>query len=147
MGQNDDRAEELQRGYPLHPELIQTLMQKTATLENFQRVRGMLRLLAQTVGQLWREQPRASAIHLHHLDPSNERIRLEISTKLGQQALIPAVRADVSSTAAEGGKALAQRLDAVSSAAWSPTARRWPARCCSTRWPSTSRSRDSAGWS
>ncbi|MFN5162802.1 MAG: DUF499 domain-containing protein, partial [Cyanobacteriota bacterium] len=112
VGQNDDRAEELQRGYPLHPELIQTLMQKTATLENFQRVRGMLRLLAQTVGQLWREQPRASAIHLHHLDPGNERIRLEISTKLGQQALIPAVRAEVSSTAAEGGKSLAQRLDA-----------------------------------
>jgi hypothetical protein len=111
MGQNDDRAEELRRGYPLHPELIQTLMQKTATLENFQRVRGMLRLLAQTVGQLWREQPRASAIHLHHVDPGNERIRLEISTKLAQQAFIPAVRADVSSTAAEGGKALAQRLD------------------------------------
>ena len=71
-------------------------MQKTATLENFQRVRGMLRLLAQTVGQLWREQPRASAIHLHHLDPGNERIRLEISTKLAQHAFIPAVRADVS---------------------------------------------------
>lgn len=112
VGQNDDRAEELRRGYPLHPELIQTLMQKTATLENFQRVRGMLRLLAQTVGQLWREQPRASAIHLHHVDPGNERIRLEISTKLAQQAFIPAVRADVSSTAAEGSKALAQRLDA-----------------------------------
>ena len=112
VGQNDDRAEELRRGYPLHPELIQTLMQKTATLENFQRVRGMLRLLAQTVGQLWREQPRASAIHLHHIDPGNERIRLEISTKLAQQAFIPAVRADVSSTAAEGSKALAQRLDA-----------------------------------
>jgi hypothetical protein len=112
VGQNDDRAEELRRGYPLHPELIQTLMQKTATLENFQRVRGMLRLLAQTVGQLWREQPRASAIHLHHVDPGNERIRLEISTKLAQQAFIPAVRADVSSTAAEEGKALAQRLDA-----------------------------------
>ena len=111
VGQIDDRAEELRRGYPLHPELIQTLMQKTATLENFQRVRGMLRLLAQTVGQLWREQPRASAIHLHHLDPANERIRLEISTKLGQQAFIPAVRADVASTAAEGSKALAQRLD------------------------------------
>lgn len=112
VGQNDGRAEELRRGYPFHPELIDTLMQKTATLENFQRVRGMLRLLAQTVGQLWREQPGASAIHLHHVDPGNERIRLEISTKLAQQAFIPAIRADVSSTAAEGGKALAQRLDA-----------------------------------
>ena len=57
VGQNDDRAEALRKGYPLHPELIDTLMQKTSTLENFQRVRGMLRLLAQTVAQLWREQP------------------------------------------------------------------------------------------
>ena len=88
-------------------------MQKTSTLENFQRVRGMLRLLAQTVGQLWREQPRGvTAVHLHHIDPGNERIRLEISTKLGLQAFIPAIRADVSTTPEEGGKALSQRLDA-----------------------------------
>ncbi len=86
MGQSDDRGEALGKGYPLHPELIDTLMQKTATLENFQRVRGMLRLLAQTVAQLWREKPGdATAIHLHHIDPGNERIRLEISTKLGSR--------------------------------------------------------------
>ncbi|MCE2838244.1 MAG: DUF499 domain-containing protein, partial [Cyanobium sp. 49614_E6] len=110
--ESDDRAANLRKGYPLHPELIETLMQKTSTLENFQRVRGMLRLLAQTVGQLWREQPRGvTAIHLHHIDPGNERIRLELSTKLGLQAFIPAIRADVSTTPAEGGGALAQRLD------------------------------------
>jgi len=113
VGQSDDRAANLRKGYPLHPELIDTLMQKTSTLENFQRVRGMLRLLAQTVGQLWRDQPRGvTAVHLHHVDPGNERIRLELSTKLGLQAFIPAIRADVSTTAAEGGRALAQRLDA-----------------------------------
>lgn len=113
VGQSDDRAANLRKGYPLHPELIDTLMQKTSTLENFQRVRGMLRLLAQTVGQLWRDQPRGvTAVHLHHVDPGNERIRLELSTKLGLQAFIPAIRADVSTTPAEGGRALAQRLDA-----------------------------------
>ena len=112
VGQSDDRAANLRKGYPLHPELIDTLMQKTSTLENFQRVRGMLRLLAQTVGQLWREKPRGvTAIHLHHIDPGNERIRLELSTKLGLQAFIPAIRADVSTTPAEGSRALAQRLD------------------------------------
>ena len=113
VGQSDDRAANLRKGYPLHPELIDTLMQKTSTLENFQRVRGMLRLMAQTVGQLWRDQPRGvTAIHLHHVDPGNERIRLELSTKLGLQAFIPSIRADVSTTPAEGGRALAQRLDA-----------------------------------
>ena len=33
--------------YPLHPDLMDTLMPKTAPLENFQRVRGMLRVLVQ----------------------------------------------------------------------------------------------------
>ena len=42
---DDRRAEEFVAGYPLHPELIALLTQKTATLGNFQRVRGMLRLL------------------------------------------------------------------------------------------------------
>jgi hypothetical protein len=112
VGQSDDRAANLRKGYPLHPELIDTLMQKSSTLENFQRVRGMLRLLAQTVGQLWREKPPgATAIHLHNVDPGNERVRLELSTKLGLQAFIPAIRADVSTTPEEGGRALAQRLD------------------------------------
>ncbi|MYF35370.1 MAG: ATP-binding protein [Synechococcus sp. SB0678_bin_12] len=112
VGQVDERAEALRKGYPFHPELIETLMQKTSTLENFQRVRGMLRLLAQTVAQLWREQlGDATAIHLHHVDPGNERIRLEIATKLGLQAFIPAIRADVARTSAEDGKALAQQLD------------------------------------
>jgi len=113
VGQSDNRAETLRKGYPLHPELIDTLMQKTSTLDNFQRVRGMLRLLGRTVAQLWREQSGgATAIHLHHIDPGNERIRLELATKLGLQTFIPAIRADVARTTAEEGKALAQQLDA-----------------------------------
>lgn len=121
VGQSDDRAEALRKSYPLHPELVDTLMQKTSTLENFQRVRGMLRLLAQTVAQLWREQPGdATAIHLHHVDPGNGRIRLEIATKLGLQAFIPAIRADVARTTAEDGKALAQQLDAGEFAGLAP---------------------------
>ena len=40
-----DRVAELRNGYPFHPELMATLNDKLATLDNFQRVRGMLRLL------------------------------------------------------------------------------------------------------
>ena len=50
-------AESLAASYPLHPEVLETLTGKTATLATFQRVRGMLRLLARTVGQLWDERP------------------------------------------------------------------------------------------
>nr|MBA4158480.1 ATP-binding protein [Gemmatimonadota bacterium] len=98
-------------GYPLHPEVLETLTSKTATLANFQRVRGMLRLLARTIADVWKQRPGdAFAIHLHHIDPGNELIRQEIVTRLGQAAYVPAIRYDVAAT--EGGnRALAQQMD------------------------------------
>ena len=99
-------------GYPFHPEVLDTLTSKTATLENFQRVRGMLRLLAKTVAHLWRERPKdACAIQLHHIDPGHEPIRQEIVTRLGQGAYQPAITNDVSSGSADK-KSFAQQIDA-----------------------------------
>jgi Protein of unknown function (DUF499) len=106
-----ERVEALREGYPLHPELLATFTNKTATLSNFQRVRGMLRLLARTVGQLWEDRPRdALAVHLHHVDPGFEPIRQEITTRLGQAQLLPAIRVDVAAVPGEPAS-LAQQMD------------------------------------
>ena len=95
--------------YPLHPEVLETLTTKTATLANFQRVRGMLRLLARTIAQLWDTKPAgATAIHLHHIDLGFEPIRQEIFTKLGRTEFIPAVNHDIAGSAK---KPLAVELD------------------------------------
>lgn len=108
----DRRFEEFQSGYPLHPELIATLTNKISTLGNFQRVRGMLRLLARTVAHLWKQRPAdAHAIHLHHLDLAHEPIRQEIVTRLGQNQLVPAIKAEVAAHSGDQ-PALAQDLDA-----------------------------------
>ena len=70
--------------YPLHPDVLETFTEKTATLANFQRVRGMLRILGRTVARLWESSAAdATAIHLHHIDPGYEPIRQEIVTRLG----------------------------------------------------------------
>ena len=107
-----ETAEAFQSSYPLHPEVMETLTGKTATLGNFQRVRGMLRLLARTIAHLWEEKPGdATAIHLHHIDPGYEPIRQEIVTRLGQSAYVPAITNDVASGPV-GKKALAQEIDA-----------------------------------
>ncbi|MCP4697884.1 MAG: DUF499 domain-containing protein, partial [Gammaproteobacteria bacterium] len=112
FGAQDDRLQAFKDGYPMHPELIATLTNKTATLENFQRIRGMLRLLVRTVKKLWQEQTRdAYAIHLHHIDPGYPSIRGEITTKLGQKQFLPAIRSDVAAEDGQG-KALAEELDA-----------------------------------
>jgi predicted AAA+ superfamily ATPase len=50
---NEDRAAELSAGYPFHPALMATLTDKLSTLNNFHRVRGMLRLLTQAIATTW----------------------------------------------------------------------------------------------
>ena len=98
--------------YPLHPEVLKTLTGKTATLGNFQRVRGMLRLLARTIAHLWDEQPAdATAIHVHHINPGLEPIRQEIVTRLGQSAYVPAITNDIAAGSVEK-RALAEDIDA-----------------------------------
>ena len=107
---DDRRTEEFISGFPLHPELIDLLTHKTATLGNFQRVRGMLRLLARTVARLWKDRPAdAYAVHTHHIDLGFEPIRTEIVTRLNQPAFDPALRAEIATV--DGQPALAQQFD------------------------------------
>lgn len=105
-----DTADDFQRCYPFHPDVLETLTDKTATLANFQRVRGMLRILAKTVADVWANRPKdASAIHLHHVDLGVEGIRREFTTRLQQAAYVPAINNDIASTG--GKRALAQDID------------------------------------
>ena len=107
-----ETAEAFLSSYPLHPDVLATLTGKTATLGNFQRVRGMLRLLARTISHLWNEKPKdATAIHLHHINPGYQPIRQEIVTRLGQSAYIPAINNDIAAGPVEK-KALAEDIDA-----------------------------------
>ena len=107
-----ETVEAFRSSYPLHPEVLGTLTGKTATLGNFQRVRGMLRLLARTISHLWEQKSEdATAIHLHHIDPGYEQIRQEIVTRLGQTAYLPAITNDIAAGSVEK-KALAEEIDA-----------------------------------
>ncbi|MBN1429503.1 MAG: ATP-binding protein, partial [Anaerolineae bacterium] len=48
-----DYLERMQSAYPIHPELFDRLYQDWSTLERFQRTRGVLRLMAAVIHQLW----------------------------------------------------------------------------------------------
>jgi hypothetical protein len=96
--------------YPLHPDVMETFTNKMATLANFQRVRGMLRILGRSVSRLWElKPPDATAIHLHHIDPGYEPVRQEFVTRLGQSMYVPAIRSDIAGE--QGKRGLAQELD------------------------------------
>ena len=104
--------EEFRNGYPLHPELLEVLVSKTSTMEDFQRVRGMLRLLGHVVYNLWTERDslRPTAIHVHHIDLGYEAIRLEVTSKLKQEPFAPAIDTDIACDDTNK-KSLAQRID------------------------------------
>ena len=105
-----ETVEAFRASYPFHPEVLETLTEKAATLSNFQRVRGMLRLLARTVARVWNTKPSdAFAIHLHHIDLGYEPIRQEIVTRLGLGQYTPALKRDVAGEAPN--KSLAQEID------------------------------------
>lgn len=104
------RGSKLAETYPFHPDLIDTLTDKTSTLADFQRVRGMLRILAKTISGLWsRRAADAFAIHTHHIDLAQDDVQREFTTRLGQSAFVPAINNDVSGP--KGKPALAESID------------------------------------
>jgi predicted AAA+ superfamily ATPase len=48
-----DYLERMRSAYPIHPELFDRLYQDWSTLDRFQRTRGVLRLMAAVIHQLW----------------------------------------------------------------------------------------------
>jgi hypothetical protein len=75
----EKRYEELMRlSYPIHPELFERLSKDWASLEKFQRTRGVLRFLANVVGVLWHNNSREPVITPARVPVSNERVRASI---------------------------------------------------------------------
>jgi hypothetical protein len=91
-------ASEITRTYPFHPALIRVLDKRLATIPNFQRTRGALRLLARVVRDLWQQQPAGTQlIHLHHVNLADRVIAEELSSRLERAAYEPVIRADIAS--------------------------------------------------
>ena len=50
---DEDYRRKLEKAYPIHPELFDRLYVDWGSLEKFQRTRGVLRLMAQVIHELW----------------------------------------------------------------------------------------------
>ncbi len=90
--------EEMRRAYPFHPELLYILTHKVATIPNFQRTRGALRLLARVVARLWRHPYRPiSLIHPHHVDFFDPQIVSDLTSRLERPRFQQVIEADIAS--------------------------------------------------
>ena len=73
----------MRRAYPFHPELIDILYERWSTFQNFQRTRGVLRLLAEVVADLNKREIPAAMIQPAHLNLKNSSIRNEFVKHIG----------------------------------------------------------------
>lgn len=68
----------LRLSYPIHPELFDRLSKDWASLEKFQRTRGVLRFMANVVGVLWHGQMRDPLITPARVPVAHERVRVSV---------------------------------------------------------------------
>ncbi len=107
-----DQAEKLfEATYPFHPTVISVFERKWQSLPKFQRTRGILRLLALWVSQVYqqafREGSREPLITLGSAPLSDSLFRAAVFEQLGEQRLEAAILSDIA-----GEEAHAVRMDA-----------------------------------
>ena len=92
--------ERLRQAYPIHPELFDRLYDDWSTLEKFQRTRGVLRLMAAVIHELWSHDDRSPLIMPGSIAIDAPRVREELLRYLpeGWNAVVDK---DVDGTGAE----------------------------------------------
>jgi hypothetical protein len=100
-----DYLERMRGAYPIHPELFDRLYQDWSTLERFQRTRGVLRLMAAVIHQLWIRGDASLMIMPGNLPLDTTPVRNELLRYL------PDTWAAVLDTDVDGPESLPFRLD------------------------------------
>lgn len=77
--------ERILNAYPFHPELIDCLYKRWGSFPNFQRTRGVLRLLALVVANLYQKKTPAPLIQSSLIDLSNQKIKDEFLKHIGPE--------------------------------------------------------------
>jgi predicted AAA+ superfamily ATPase len=96
----------LESAYPVHPELFDQLFNNWSTLEKFQRTRGVLRLMAAVIHELWDREDSGLLIMPASVPVDAPRVQAELTRYL-EDGWTPVIEADV-----DGPNALPRQLDA-----------------------------------
>lgn len=121
-------ADSIEQSYPFHPELFNLLTKKIASIPNFQRTRGALRLFARVIRYLWKDTNAwIPLIHSHHIPVGiEEEITSDLTARLERPLMRITIQADIYNK--DGREAHAQLQDAEWIAAGKPPFSTWVAR-------------------
>lgn len=76
--EEDDYKRKLEKAYPIHPELFEQLYKSWGGLEKFQRTRGVLRLMAKVIHELWMRNDSSAMIMPGNVIIGSERVEPEL---------------------------------------------------------------------
>lgn len=90
-------AQVIESSYPFHPELFDLLTKKIASIPEFQRTRGALRLFAWVVRHLWQERSNwVSLIHPHHVPVGTDlEVTNDLTSRLQRTLMRLPIQADI----------------------------------------------------
>ncbi len=75
----------IEHAYPFHPELIDVLYERWGSFPTFQRTRGVLRLLAEVIADLYRRKIPSALIQSSLVNLENQAIRMEFVKHIGNE--------------------------------------------------------------
>ena len=96
-----DYAKRLVECYPFHPRLIDTAQGRLGALGDFQKSRGVLRLFARLIRDIWERKQDCDLITAGDLNWSNPAIQSDLLNRLRRDEFKAAVKADIEGHAAE----------------------------------------------
>ncbi|OHB66312.1 MAG: hypothetical protein A2Y76_03120 [Planctomycetes bacterium RBG_13_60_9] len=94
-------AEEIVRCYPFHPRLLVTATDRLGILGDFQKSRGVLRLFARIVRDVWESKSDLELITAGDIDWTSQRIQADLLERLHKQEFKAAISADLEKHALE----------------------------------------------
>lgn len=100
-----DYEKRLQSAYPIHPEIFDRLYGDWSTLVKFQRTRGVLRLMAAVIHNLWEKGDQSPLILPAHIAIDDGRVQMELTRYLPDN-WVPVIEKDV-----DGPNSLPLRLE------------------------------------
>lgn len=97
----EEYAKRIVESYPFHPRLLDTARDRLGALADFQRSRGVLRLFARIIRDVWERGDDVDLITAGEVDFSSSRIRSDLLQRLNKEQFDAAVSADVVGHAGE----------------------------------------------
>ncbi len=96
-----DYAKQIVACYPFHPRLLETARDRLGALQDFQKSRGVLRLFARILRDIWEAKEDVELISAGEINWSSSRIQADLLQRLNRDNFKAAVSADIEKHAAE----------------------------------------------